>query len=322
MNHWTKCSALGGVVLIASTLGCSGDSTEIIDTYEDASIQDGDAQTQDSFRPDVHTSDTTQDQKTPDGPLPDGGSDARDARPDTNVVPDARPDATDAHPVDSSEASTPDAQPDAWPDADASADSDAANDADEAGDSSPDTEAAGGDSGDLDASDGSEQADGTDGAEAAADAGPTLCSILQDGLVAAWSLDSTLQSRLSGGNPLAIGTGSSALGFGAGVGGGEGLLLDGNSFAETPDTAGLQITDALTLSAWVAASTFEGRIIDKITAGQGDGYLLDGYGGHLRAIIGSRLFLGTAAAPTGNTPAHVAAVFTGGSSPQIRLFVN
>jgi hypothetical protein len=320
MNHGTRFSAFGGVVLIASILGCSGDTSDVIDTG-------GDASTQDVFRSDVATSDIRLDQRTPDGPLHDVVSEARDAAPDTHVVPDAMPDATDAHAVDGAEASAPDASDganppaDAQPDADANVETDGAGDgsADAKSDSNSDSGADASDGGDLD---GSEQADALQEAEAAPEAGPSLCSIVQDGLVAAWSLDGTLKSRITGANPLATGAGSSALGFAAGVGGGQGLQLDGNSFAETPNAASLNITDALTMSAWVTASSFDGRIIDKIIAGVGDGYLLDGYGGYLRAIVGSRLVLSTTPAPTGVTPVHVAAVFTGGATPQIRLFVN
>lgn len=88
------------------------------------------------------------------------------------------------------------------------------------------------------------------------------------------------------------------------------FALNGQSYVEVPDAPGLHITAAITLEAWIFAGSLGGRIIDKITAGGVDGYLLDTNAGTLRLIIGNTWLTAPGSLPTG-VWVHVASTWDG-----------
>ncbi len=51
----------------------------------------------------------------------------------------------------------------------------------------------------------------------------------------------------------------------------------GTAWVQVPDSASLDITGAISINAWIYASEFGGRVVDRITAGGGDGSMLDRY---------------------------------------------
>ena len=100
---------------------------------------------------------------------------------------------------------------------------------------------------------------------------------------------------------------------------GQAFSLNGtNQYVDIPDSNSLDITNALTISAWINPTTVtSSRIVDKITMGVTDGYLLDILGGSLRMIAGSRLLSGGTVAT--NTFQNVAGVYDG---QFMRLYIN
>ena len=100
---------------------------------------------------------------------------------------------------------------------------------------------------------------------------------------------------------------------------GQAFSLNGtNQYVDIPDSNSLDITNALTISAWINPTTVTSpRIVDKITVGVTDGYLLDILGGSLRMIAGSRLLSGGTVAT--NTFQNVAGVYAG---QFMRLYIN
>jgi len=98
---------------------------------------------------------------------------------------------------------------------------------------------------------------------------------------------------------------------------GQAFDINGNQYVEAPDSASLDISSNITLAAWIYPRSLGGRIVDKITAGANDGYLLDTLNNRLRLIaIGGPS--GSSILPTGSW-VHVAGVYDGS---QIRLYVN
>ena len=90
---------------------------------------------------------------------------------------------------------------------------------------------------------------------------------------------------------------------------------------ELPDSAGWDAAAELTIEAWVkpGAPDVAGRIVDKITPGGSDGFLLDTYpGGRLRLIVGGTVLHAEEALPAGEWT-HAAAVLAEGG---IRLYRN
>jgi hypothetical protein len=60
-----------------------------------------------------------------------------------------------------------------------------------------------------------------------------------------------------------------------------------SSYVLVPLSDSLQITDALTIEAWIAPMALGRRIVDKIAPGGFDGYLLDTNDGRLRFSVGA-----------------------------------
>jgi len=81
------------------------------------------------------------------------------------------------------------------------------------------------------------------------------------------------------------------------------------SYVEAPDAANLDINNHITIAAWIKANSLGGRIVDKITAGGNDGYMLDTNGGKIRLIACGSV------SSTSNVPlnswVHVAGVYDG-----------
>lgn len=80
----------------------------------------------------------------------------------------------------------------------------------------------------------------------------------------------------------------------------------------------LDFTGAFSLEAWINPNALGGRIIDKITAGVGDGYLLDTYQSRLRLIVGAATVSGGSTLSTGDWT-HVVGVFDG---TNLTVYVN
>ena len=101
---------------------------------------------------------------------------------------------------------------------------------------------------------------------------------------------------------------------------GQAFSFDGaGDFVEVSDDVSLDITTSLSILAWIKPQSVTSvRIIDKITAGVGDGYLLDVLSGKLRFIVGNTLVLSTSNLSL-NEFSHVAGVFDGAN---IKVYVN
>lgn len=112
---------------------------------------------------------------------------------------------------------------------------------------------------------------------------PVLCPPAP---VSSWNADGSLNDS-SGTNHGGSGAqnGATPVTFAAGHVG-NALALNGSSYVQVPNAANLQITGPNTLSAWVYLNSAGGRIFDKITSGQTNGYFLDTYQGKLRLLVG------------------------------------
>jgi len=97
--------------------------------------------------------------------------------------------------------------------------------------------------------------------------------------------------------------------------------LDGTyDYVEVPDSSSLDITDSITIDAWIYAHALGGRVVDKITAGGSNGYMLDTYNSHLRFIIDGVIVSGSTTLTT-NTWYHIAGVYNR-SEQKLRVYVN
>jgi hypothetical protein len=131
--------------------------------------------------------------------------------------------------------------------------------------------------------------------------------------------DNTLDSSPNGNNGAWVGTPSYAP---AVVG--DGFNLTGSNYVSVPAGAGLNIPPStpIKLSAYVdptnGLALASERIIDKITAGGSDGYLLDIINDHFRVILGSTALTGTFLVPL-NVFTQVSVIF---SNTTLSLFEN
>ncbi|HKO96860.1 MAG TPA: LamG-like jellyroll fold domain-containing protein, partial [Pyrinomonadaceae bacterium] len=92
-----------------------------------------------------------------------------------------------------------------------------------------------------------------------------------------------------------------------------GFTLDGTGdYVEAPDSNSLDITTAITIDAWVnpTNANANGRIVDKITPGNTDGYLFDMMNGNLRFISGTANVQTAQVIPQG-VFTHVAVTYDG-----------
>lgn len=154
--------------------------------------------------------------------------------------------------------------------------------------------------------------------DADADAGADACVPSPTGLVSFWTADGDLADH-HGVNGGVSGTQSGAVPvtFGAGFSD-QAFALGGNSYVQVADAVSLRFTTGITMEARVRSATFGGRIVDKITAGTADGYLLDTYQSKLRIIIGGTSVSSPATLPA-NAWTHVAGTWDGTTA---RVYVN
>jgi hypothetical protein len=153
-------------------------------------------------------------------------------------------------------------------------------------------------------------AGGGTGADAAVDGSPDagpVCAAPPAGGVSWWKADGDFADAIGS----ITGTSAGGVNFVAGVLG-QAFSLDGtaSSYVQMPDNAALRFTGPLTIDAWINPTTAAGRIVDKITTGLADGYLLDLLGGQLRMLAGADSLSSGILIPTG-TFSHVTGVFTG-----------
>ncbi len=139
-----------------------------------------------------------------------------------------------------------------------------------------------------------------------------ICVTPPSGMVSWWPGDGTANDLVGGNNGALVG----AVGYAAGEVGQSFNLTGG--YVQVPDTANLDITGQLTIDAWINPSALGGRVVDKITAGGADGYLLDTFGGVIRFIVGNQGLSGSFPLPTG-TWSHIAGVYDG---TQMRVYLN
>jgi len=103
---------------------------------------------------------------------------------------------------------------------------------------------------------------------------------------------------------------------------GQAFSFVANGFVQVADHPSLDLTTGITVEAWVAlpivTSSTTGRILDKITVGTGDGYLLDVLNGRLRLLVGLQALTATALLPAG-VFVHVAGTHDGAT---FRLYVD
>jgi hypothetical protein len=155
---------------------------------------------------------------------------------------------------------------------------------------------------------------GTSGSAGAGGSAPA-CPPPPSGIVSWWHADGNYND--------AVGSNNGATGGDVTFAAGEinqGFQLDGTaaSYVVVPNAPSLNVTSALTIDAWINSPTMDGRIVDKITAFEGDGYLLDVAGGQLRLLVGGD-GIGSPAVIVENVLTHVAGVYDGAN---LSLYVN
>jgi hypothetical protein len=155
-------------------------------------------------------------------------------------------------------------------------------------------------------------------ADADAEAAVDVCVPRVANAVSWWPGDGDRKDYV-GSNDGANGTqnGATAVTYGPGKVG-QAFALNGTSYVQVPNAASLQITTALTIEAWIYPTALGGRVVDKITAGTADGYLLDTVGSKLRLIIGAVSVSSVANLPT-NAWVHVAGTWDGANA---RVYVD
>jgi len=101
---------------------------------------------------------------------------------------------------------------------------------------------------------------------------------------------------------------------------GQGFLLSGSadSYVDVPNSPTLEITGPMTIDAWILPTIVGGRILDKIQASTGIGYLLDTYPANLRMIVWADYYQSPMSLTAGAWM-HVAGVYDGVS---VTLYTN
>jgi hypothetical protein len=135
-----------------------------------------------------------------------------------------------------------------------------------------------------------------------------------DGMISWWHGDDDYDDAVGSNDGLTAGQVTFAPGIDH-----DGFNFNGmtGSFVEVPDDASLSPTE-LTIDAWINAQVLGGRIVDKITPGGNDGYLLDLVGDHLRVIADGNSITSASPIPAGMF-VHVATVRTRTS---MKLYIN
>jgi hypothetical protein len=135
------------------------------------------------------------------------------------------------------------------------------------------------------------------------------CIPRPSGVVSWWRAEGNFDDSAGTNNGVSAGAGDVAFAPGE-IGMGWKLAGTANSYVLVPDSPTLELTSAITIDAWINPTVLGGRIVDKITAGGADGYMLDTYAGYLRFIVGNASLSSTSPLTTG-TFTHVAAVYDG-----------
>jgi len=146
--------------------------------------------------------------------------------------------------------------------------------------------------------------------------GPSQCQP-PSGVVSWWHADFNFLDAVSNNHGSPVGQVTFAPGIR-----GTGFVLNDTttpSFVDVPDAPNLRVTTGLTIDAWVSGSgtTLSGRIVDKISAFQEDGYLLDFINDRLRMQVGGSAVVSEVLSIAGLT--HVAGVYDG---QRVELYVN
>jgi hypothetical protein len=147
-------------------------------------------------------------------------------------------------------------------------------------------------------------------ADTDADAGPGACVPAIANIVSWWPGEGTLDDAVSTNEGTSgVQGATTAVGFGLGKVG-QGFALNGASYVQVPSAPALRNLNALTIEGWMNAVALGGRIVDKISAGGTDGYLLDTFQSKLRFIIGAVGVQSATVLPT-NAWVHVAGTWDG-----------
>ena len=100
---------------------------------------------------------------------------------------------------------------------------------------------------------------------------------------------------------------------------GQAFSLNGtDAYVEVADAASLDISKHITIAAWIKPSALGRRIVDKISPGGGDGYLLDTYPANLRLIIDGQVLTSKQALPV-DVFTHVVGTYDGS---QLQVYIN
>ena len=101
---------------------------------------------------------------------------------------------------------------------------------------------------------------------------------------------------------------------------GQAFSLDGSSWVQVPDAFALNPTRAITIDAWIHFTGTSGtaRIVDKVSVGGANGYLLDLLNTHARFLVGADAVVGTTTILAGTTY-HIAGSYDGAS---MSVYVN
>lgn len=143
---------------------------------------------------------------------------------------------------------------------------------------------------------------------------PSVCITPPSGMISWWGGDNNALDMVGTNN----GTLMNGADYDIGMVG-ESFSFDGtDDYVQTPDSSTLDITDQITIDAWINPSALGSRIVDKITAGSGDGYLLDTNGGVVRFIGGSQVLSGSTLLSL-NTWTHIAGTYDGAT---MMVYVN
>jgi hypothetical protein len=133
---------------------------------------------------------------------------------------------------------------------------------------------------------------------------PGLCTPPPVGIVSWWTGDGDFSDLRGGNHGAPVGSipfvpGEVAQAF---------SVANTLSWVGVPNAPSLQLVAAMTMEAWIYPHSLGGRVVDKITAYTGDGYLLDTYQGNVRIISGLQILSGTVQIPLEQW-SHVAGTF-------------
>jgi hypothetical protein len=139
-----------------------------------------------------------------------------------------------------------------------------------------------------------------------------VCSTPSAGLVGYWSFNDCTATDSSG-----TGNSGTLVGSPACVAGksGSGLQLNSTNYAQIPDSASLDLTTAFTISTWFKANAFTSsswRLVDKVTAGMSDGFMLAVHSSGISLSVAPNAGLNLLVPISSDVFHHVAATFSQG----------